>query len=95
MFEATQSEAVYMKNTEDESRNSCKSEDGSWIRNMAAVLLLRYLQIKSCFLTMSVNSLEQLLSASGSLAQRVFCPVSLPSASAVHIRSPSLTEIVQ
>lgn len=90
MFEATQSEAVYMKNTEEESRNSCKSEDGSWIRNMAA-----YLQIKCCFLMTSVNSLEQLLSASGSLAQRVFCPVSLPSASAVHVRSPSLTEPVQ
>lgn len=72
MFEATQSEAVYMKNTEEESRNFCKSEDGSWIRNMAA-----YLQIKSCFLTTSVNSLEQLLSASGSLAQRRLPPLSL------------------
>lgn len=61
MFEATQSETVYMKNTEEESRNVCKSEDGSWIRNMAAVLLLRYLQIKSCFLMTSVNWLEQLL----------------------------------
>lgn len=40
MFEATQSEAVYMKNTEEESRNFCKSEDGSWIRNMADICRL-------------------------------------------------------
>lgn len=79
MFEATQSEVVYTKNTEEESRNFCKSEDGSWIRNMAA-----YLQIKSCFLTTSVvvcvwlSCTARLLSRLPPLSLSCSCQIAVP-----------------